>query len=42
MFERGEWWMEGESVKGVKRQMEMGFDVMKVEVVREGMKRLVT
>ena len=29
--------MEGEGVEGVRREMEMDFDVMKVEVVREGM-----
>ena len=28
--------MEGEGVEGVRREMEMDFDVMKVEVVREG------
>ncbi len=41
VFERSERRVKGEGVEGVRREMEMDFDVVKVEVVRERMRGLV-
>ena len=41
VFERSERRVKGEGEEGVRREMEMDFDVVKVEVVRERMRGLV-
>ena len=41
VFERSERRVRGEGEEGVRSEMEMDFDVMKVEVVRERMSGLV-